>query len=276
MIVAGIEYDAAGEGPPVLCLHGIGGGTKSFRPQLDDAAHTIPDDPDRNSAANGLGGFRLMAWNMPGYGDSVATVWPPSFQSLSETLGDFVDALETGPVHLVGQSIGGMIALEHALRRPDQVTSIVLIGTTPSFGGRDESFGKTFLNARLAPLDAGLGMAGMAREAAPGLVGPSASKEVIADVEQPLAAVPETTWRGILECLVTFNRRDDLARVTQPCCLIAGGHDTNAPARTMERMAAGLPRAHFHVIETASHMVNQESPTEVNRIIGEFLRSHNP
>ncbi len=273
MIAAGIEFETAGSGLPVLCLHGIGGGLESFRPQLDDAAGTGPSNEvdGRVGALVGLHGSRVIAWNMPGYGASDEGIWPPTFESLSASLGRFIEALGLGPVCLIGHSIGGMVALEHTLRRPEHVSSLVLIATTSGFGGRDDSFRKAFLKARLAPLDAGLGMEELARESAKRLVGPSASREVIESVERPMASVSERTWRGILECLVTFNRRDDLEQVTQPCCLIAGGFDGNAPTRTMARMANRLPRAEYHVIERAGHMVNQEAPLEVNRIIREFL-----
>ena len=289
MIAAGIEYDMAGTGPQVLCLHGIGGGIDSFRPQMDAAVanpgsgsvsrnETRAGTRDksgiarRDSPSPALEGFQILAWNMPGYGASTAEVWPPGFAYLSAALGDFIASIGHETVHLVGQSLGGMLALEHALRRPEQVSSMVLIGTTPSFGGRDNSFGDAFLKARLAPLDAGLGMAGMAKAETPGLVGPAASPEAIRSIETLLAAVTEETWRGILRCLVTFNRRNDLERVAQPCCLIAGSHDWNAPARTMKWMAEKLPCAELHVIENAGHMINQEDPEQTNAIIGRFLR----
>lgn len=289
MIAAGIEYDMAGTGPPVLCLHGIGGGIESFRPQLDAAVANpgsgqVSRDHPRSasgvtSGAAGrevpppaLKGFQVLAWNMPGYGASTAAVWPPGFADLSAALGNFIASTGHESVHLVGQSLGGMLALEHALRRPKQVSSMVLIGTTPSFGGRDNSFGDAFLEARLAPLDAGLGMAGMAKAAVPGLVGPAASSDAIRSIETALASVAEETWRGILRCLVTFNRRNDLSLVAQPCCLIAGTHDRNAPARTMQKMAERLPRAEFHLIEDIGHMINQEAPERTNAIIGRFLR----
>ena len=282
MITAGIEFAAEGAGDPVVFLHGIGGGIESFRPQLDSAggkSHTTrngveigPTQASPHDADTGLHGFRALAWNMPGYGASETTRWPPGFDTLSEVLGRFIAATGYGTVHLAGHSLGGMLALEHALRRPEQVKSLVLIGTTPGFGGRDASFGDAFLKARLAPLDAGEGMADLARNSAPNLVGPDASPEVVARVEEQLATVTEKTWRGILKCLVTFNRRDDLGRVAQPCCLIAGGHDQNAPARTMARMAERIGSAEFHLIENAGHMINQEDPDRTNDIIGSFLR----
>lgn len=273
MIAAGIEYDAAGEGPAVVCLHGIGGGIASFRAQMGGC---LPPNPpqDISKPKKGLDGYRVFSWNMPGYGQSQAALWPPTFESLSAALGAFIEALDAGPVHLVGHSIGGMVALEHGLRRPDQVRTLALIGTTPAFGGRDDSFKKAFLKARLAPLEAGLSMSQMALAAAPGLVGPGAATEVVAEVAAPMKAVSERTWRGILDCLVTFDRRGDLGRVRQPCCLIAGGHDRNAPAPTMQKMAVRLPDAAFHLIESAGHMIHQEAPDQTNRILSDFFKRH--
>ena len=289
MIAAGIEYAEAGAGPPVICLHGIGGGCESFLAQMPCAGGFAPPSASprgglapqppqeyfcQDEEGAGLTGYRVIAWNMPGYGASEPGQQPPSFTSLSDALGGLVAALGLGPVHLVGQSIGGMVALDHALRRADQVATLTLIATTPSFGGRDEAFKDAFLKARLAPLDDGQSMAGMAAHAASRLVGPDASSETIVAIEAPMERVPQAIWRGILQCLVTFNRRGDLARVALPCCLIAGGHDRNAPARTMEKMAAKLPNSEYHLIESAGHMINQEAPDETNAIITAFLDRH--
>jgi len=206
---AGIEFIEAGEGEPVICLHGIGGG------------------------------------------DSDARDWPPSFKSLSSALAAFIDELGFKSVHLVGQSIGGMLALEHALRRPDQTHTLCMIASTPRFGGPDASFKEAFLKARLAPLDAGQSMKDVAAAAAPRLVGAVASTACINNVENILAQVSEVSWRGILECLVTFDRIEDLHKVKQPCCVIAGSDDKNAPVKPVRKMS-----------------------DETNRFIGQFLEKH--
>ena len=253
---AGISYLEAGVGQPVVFLHGIGGGAESFAPQLAVAADTCT----------------LRSWDMPGYGESVPIGF--SFKALSSKLSDFLAALGETRVHLVGHSIGGMLALEHAIRQPGEVVSLSLIGTTPAFGGKDDTFKTAFLKARMEPLERGLSMAEMAREAVPHLVGPDASAPVVDEIARILGKVSKSTWRDILDCLVTFNRRDDLGRVLQPCLLIAGEHDTNAPARTMEKMAGNLPNAEFHVIKGAGHMINQETPDRVNALLRGFLQRH--
>ncbi|MEO1612295.1 MAG: alpha/beta hydrolase, partial [Pseudomonadota bacterium] len=141
---------------------------------------------------------------------------------------------------------------------------------TPSFGGRDPAFAEAFLEARLAPLDAGATMAEIAEASAPNICGPGASPDVLAKVAAPMAATPEATWRAVLKCLTTFNRRDDIAAMTMPTCLIAGTDDKNAPARTMEKMAAQMPNAECHLLDGVGHMINQEAPEKVNAILAAF------
>ena len=85
-----------------------------------------------------------------------------------------------------------------------------------------------------------------------------------------MANVPEPVWRDILACLTTFNRREETGKLTMPACLIAGTEDRNAPAKTMEKMAAAMPDAEYHLIEGAGHMINQEAPERVNAILSAF------
>ena len=265
MIVAGIDClvnsavdDTSNDADePVIFLHGIGGGAASFNAQLAQ-----------------LTNYRCIAWNMPGYGASIAGFWPPTFESLSNALHAFIAELGYEQVHLVGQSIGGMLAIEHAVRHSDQVGSLSLLATSSSFGGRDDSVKHAFLKARLAPLASGQSMAQVAAVSAPKLVGPIASAQCINDIESVLSGVSEKTWRGILECLVTFNRRDDLVSISQSCCLIAGSHDQNAPAKTMQKMSERLTNSQFHLIKGAGHMVNQEAASQTNDILAHFLGQH--
>ena len=254
--VAGLNIWQSGAdmvGPPVLCLHGIGGDRTSFADQLGQ-----------------LGERRVIAWNMPGYGGSDPMV-QMDFAALSGAVIALLDELGIEDVHLVGQSIGGMIAQEVAIRVPTRVASLGLIATTPAFGGRDDSFKQAFVTARLGPLDAGVDMATMAEQAIPAIIGPSASADMRQIAVEAMGRIDETAFRQVISCLVTFNRRADQHRITQPCCLIAGSHDTNSPARIMAKMADGLANATFHIVDQAGHLVNSESPDIVNAMLTDFF-----
>lgn len=254
--VAGLNIRQSGfeeAGVPVLCLHGIGGDHTSFADQLGQ-----------------LGERRVIAWNMPGYGGSDPMV-QMGFAALSSAVIALLDELGIEDVHLVGQSIGGMIAQEVAIRVPTRVASLGLIATTPAFGGRDDSFKQAFVTARLGPLDAGVDMATMAEQAIPAIIGPSASADMRQIAVEAMGRIDETAFRQVISCLVTFNRRADQHRITQPCCLIAGSHDTNSPARIMAKMADGLANATFHIVDQAGHLVNSESPDIVNAMLTDFF-----
>ena len=238
----------------LVCLHGIGGDDKSFLPQsiaLSDA-------------------FRVISWNMPGYQNSDA-ITPVTFELLANNLKKWLEALDAGPVHLVGQSIGGMIAQECVHRYPELVKSLVLIATTPAFGGRDDSFKDAFLKARLKPLDEGKSMQMLAEETVPLITGSKVSDESIDHAVRSMAAVPVETYKEILKCLVTFNRRESLSNIKQPVCVISGSEDSNAPAVTMKKMAAKLSHSEYHQLEGAGHLVNLELPDACNDIIRHFI-----
>lgn len=256
---ASISFLVAGsptgpEKPPLVCLHGIGGDATSFLPQLRGLSK----------------GRRVLSWNMPGYGRS-APLAEMNFASLCDRLCAALDALGIERAILAGQSIGGMIAQEMAIRHPHRVAALVLIATVPAFGGRDDSFRDSFLDARLAPLDKGISMTELAADAIPAVLGPDADAATRRDAIAAMASIPEAAYRQVLATLVTFDRREDQHRITCPCCLIAGAADDNSPPRVMEKMAAGLSHATFHIIENAGHLVNSEAGIACNAIIAEFI-----
>ena len=240
--------------PPLVCLHGIGGDARSFMPQLRGLA----------------GRRRILSWDMPGYGGSTP-LDDMNFESLCDRLCAALDALGIGTAVIAGQSIGGMIAQEMAIRHPGRVAGLVLIATVQAFGGRDDSFKDSFLAARLAPLDRGVTMQALAEEAIPSVLGAAADQTVRREAIAAMADIPEQAYRQVLQTLVTFNRREDQNRISCPCCLIAGGEDDNSPARVMAKMAERLADATFHIVESSGHLVNSEAGDECNAIIDRFL-----
>lgn len=260
-IIAGIAYLEQGQQnqantnhPPIICLHGIGGNANSFQPQLDQLAQH----------------YRVISWTMPGYGHS-QPLPATSFTALSQALTDFMDALSISQAHLIGHSIGGMIAQELALTKPERVKSLALLASTSAFGGRDDSFKEKFLAARLRPLNQGQSMAELTQAFVPTLVGSNATPAIIAAAIASMSAIPQDSYRSTLECLVTFNRYYDIARLTLPVCLMAGAEDKTAPPATMKKMAEKMAHAEFHNLAEAGHLLNLEAAEFCNRILHDFF-----
>lgn len=239
----------------IICLHGIGGDEASFAPQLSELANQ----------------YRVVAWNMPGYNGS-ARVSPLTFETLNHSLQQLIVALGDKPVHLLGQSIGGMIAQEAFHRNPQHIKSLILVATTAAFGGKDDSFKEAFLAARLQPLDEGKTMAEVASAAMPSIVAKNADQAIITSAIASMAPLEPDVYREVLKCLVTFNRRSEWTQINCPLCVVSGDEDTNAPAATMRKMADKLPHADYHKIKNAGHLVNLERGAEFNQIVRSFLK----
>lgn len=109
----------AGEGPPVLAIHGLGATKGSF-------VATVAALSDR---------FRVIALDLPGFGDSdkpIGAAYDPPF--LARACTGLLDALELDRVHLIGNSLGGRVALEVALRHPGRIDRLALLA--PSLAWR--------------------------------------------------------------------------------------------------------------------------------------------
>jgi pimeloyl-ACP methyl ester carboxylesterase len=248
-------FTTLGSGPTVLMLHGIGGGHLAFAPQVETLAGS---------------GYRAVAWDMPGYGHS-APIEPYTFKGLAQSCLALVDSLQCERVTLLGHSMGGMVALEFALRHPERVERLVLCATTASFGKPDGDWQREFIAQRTAPLDAGQSMAELAEVLVPRMIGPGSLPEGVKLATHCMGLVPAATYRRALECLVTFDRRAGLASIQVPTLVIAGEHDPNSPPAAVKKLADAIPRSTYLEMRGIGHLQNLEAPDEFDGLLLNFL-----
>ncbi len=263
--VAGpLAHDLAGRGADlVVLLHGIGGGRSIWGPQGSGSTEALVAI-----------GCRIAAVDLPGYGDSVDR-GPPALAHMVATVAELIEALAPRRVALVGHSMGGMVAQEFmATRPPGRVQALVLACTSPAFGKPEGDWQARFVAERLAPLDAGEGMAGMAARLVPGMVSPQAAPGAIAAATAVMARVPEATYRSALQAIVAFDRRAALPAIGVPTLCLAGEHDRTAPPEVMQRMATRIPGADYGCLTGAGHIANLEQPAAFHDAVGGFLRRH--
>jgi 3-oxoadipate enol-lactonase len=247
-------FETKGNGPTVLMLHGIGGGRHSFAPQLLALA-------DR---------YRLVAWDMPGYGNS-APLQEMTWAALAESAIALADHLDVDRFHLLGHSMGGMVAQEVAQRYPDRLRSLILAGTSASFGGPTEEFKTKFLAARLTPLDQGKTPGDIAPELVRGMVGDDPDTEGVAAAIDSMRAISPAAYRQALHCLVSFDRRAALAAIAVPTLLIAGEKDKVAPPAGMRKMAEKIAGSRYAELPSAGHLMNLERPVAFTAAMAGFL-----
>jgi 3-oxoadipate enol-lactonase len=255
--------DAGQGGTTVLLLHGIGGNHTLWGAGGSGTVQALAD-----------AGYRALALDLPGYGQSAA-MGAPSMDSLVAAVHAVVtQSAATGQVVLLGHSMGGMVAQELVARFPRAVHGLVLACTSALFGKPDGAWQARFVAERLAPLDAGLGMAGMAAQLVPGLLAPGASAYAQAAAAAAIAQVPEATYRAALQAIAGFDRREALAHISVPTLLLAGEHDRTAPPDVMQRMATRMAGAHYTCLAQAGHIANTEQPAAFNAAVLAFLQQH--
>ena len=239
----------------VVFLHGIGGGGRSFAPQM---------------ASFVAAGYQPVALDLPGYGGR-EPVEAMSFEALAEDV-EFAIS-ESGPERpvLVGHSMGGMVVQTLLRRKPDGYRAAVLSCTSPAFGNPAGDFQKKFVADRLEPLDQDYTMATLAPEAADDIMGPNADPAGRALFIENFAAVPEKTYRAAVKCLVTFDERANLPNIKIPILCLAAEHDRNAPPPVLEKMASKIPGAYYICLSGLGHMPNLEAPAAFDGALLNFL-----
>lgn len=244
----------------VIFLHGVGGGRRSWHAQQE--------------RANELG-WRSLAWDMPGYGESPMCM-PFDFEQLSNALWRMLDDAAIPQAVLVGHSMGAMVALQAWTQAPERITGLLLAASSAAFGSADGAFQNQFLAQRLAPLMAGKSMADIAHELVPRLVAPGRDGPHLNQARLSMAAVPADTYGSALRALVKFDQREALSTITVPVLCLAGAHDPAAPAQGMARMAQKIPGARYACLADAGHLLHDEQPLAFNAELEKLLKEIAP
>jgi 3-oxoadipate enol-lactonase len=251
-------YEAAGDPnlPALMFLHGIGGAARAWRGQIEAFG-------DR---------YHAVAWDMPGYGGSVPLA-AISIASLTDALQDFLQQIGATKPVLVGHSIGGMIVQQWLVKHPRAAAAVVLAQTSPAFGKADGDWQKSFIDARLGPLDRGETMVELAPALVKDLVGDNADASGMALARDCMAGVPEASYRASMLALLGFDQRNALKDIKVPTLVLAGSKDKNAPAPMMAKMATYIPSANYVELEGVGHLVNLERPQVFNAVLDQFLKT---
>jgi len=251
-------FEAAGDPdlPALVFLHGIGGAARVWRGQLDTFG-------DR---------YRAIAWDMPGYGGSVPLA-AVSIATLADALQDFLQQIGATKPILVGHSIGGMIIQQWLVKYPRVAGAVILAQTSPAFGKADGDWQKSFIDARLGPLDRGKTMVALAPALVKDLVGDHPDASGVALARDCMADVSEASYHASMLALLGFDQRNALKDIKIPTLVLSGSKDKNAPAPMMAKMASYIPQASYVELEGAGHLVNLERPQAFNAALDQFLKT---
>ena len=249
-----LRYIREGAGDPVLLLHGYLFGADSWRPQID----LLRDD------------FDVIAVDLRGQFGSETTADGYDLWNQARDVQEFIAALGLAPVHIVGLSMGAMIAMRLAMRNPAAVRSLVLMDTTawpedPELAERYEAMAQVVEAGDLEAVAPALPTVFLADDfiAAHG-------DEVDAWLDRVRAADP----LGFVRALRALNARDDisgrLGEIVVPTLVIHGDADVAIPVERGCDLADAIYEARLE-ITSGGHQSNVDRPDATSRFIRDFL-----
>lgn len=254
-----------GAGPPLVLVHGVTLGVEVWAPEL---RRLVP-------------GHRVLAVGQRGHGSSVAGAEGYSLERLADDLCEVLAQLDVSDAVLVGHSMGGMVALLLAVRRPEElrrhVGGLVLVST---------SAGPLVPGPVTGPVRAGLGAAAGRRLASAALHGrgilPGGSVATwmarasfgahpgAPEVELARGVIermsPEA-MAGLLGPLLAFDVHDRVGEVRLPTHVVVGTRDVLTPPHQARALVRSIPGAELTVLPGCGHMVMLERPGELCELL---------
>ena len=257
-----IAYQIEGDGPALIFLHGIGGNKDNWKRQMDFfcSTHTV------------------VAWDARGYGDSDDYDGSLHFRDFSHDLLRLIDHLGFEKSHLCGLSMGGRIILDFWEVYPDRVLSLALVDTFPGF---DDSFSmegrEKFIRERRQPLvEDGKEPADIAPLVAPGLVSPTASKEIINELIASMNKLHKFSYIKAIESMTRYESVTDVSEIDVPVQVIVGQEDKLTPPSISRKMHGQIKDSRLSIIPGSGHLPNIEKPVEFNSSMKNFLEEIQP
>lgn len=227
-------YEYSKKGPATLLLHGGLSSTESWDWTILPA----------------LKGRHIFAYDRSAHGRTASRAGYYHFDFQTDEAIEFITEVIGEPVHLIGWSDGGIIALMIALKRPDLVRSIISIGTNYHYSAVPQ-----FEEEPVIELSEADRASWAARSPEP------------ADMQEVIIRKAYSVWRS--EPTMDTN---DLAKITCPVLVLCGDDEPFSNRHTIELFEA-LPNAQLAIVPGASHAVVKEQPKTVQSIIRKFNKS---
>jgi pimeloyl-ACP methyl ester carboxylesterase len=240
--------------PAVLLLHGLGANCTSWSFQFEalQSAGLRPIAPD-------VSGFGKSKYNGRGW----------SFRHVADEIATLLSELNCGAVHVVGLSMGGVIAQQFALDHPNLVRKLVLVSTFSVLRPSGVSQWLYFFSRAVVVHTVGLHTQSklVAKR-----VFPDPEQETLREIaETQIASADPRAYRAAMRSLGLFNSSNWINQINKPTLVITGSKDSTIAPLRQKILADGIPGARHIIIQGAGHAVPIDQAKVFNNVLVEFL-----
>jgi 3-oxoadipate enol-lactonase len=247
-----LYYERTGQGPPILFIHGLGSSGRDWELQV---AHFCQS-------------YRVVTFDVRGHGQSDKPLGPYSMPLCASDTAALIKSLDIAPAHVVGISMGGMIAFQLVVGDSDLVRSLVIVNSGPELVLRtwkDRIGGlQRLLIVRL------LGMRRMGEVLGQRLFPKPEHEELRRTFVERWAENDRRAYLDSMRALVGWSIADRLSSIDVPTLVVAADEDYT-PVSRKEAYVAKMPQAELVVINDSRHATPVERPEQFNEALGVFL-----
>ena len=266
-----ISYDLKGKGFPLILIHGFGSKKEIWKPQIIDFSKK----------------YKTITFDLRGTGKTDRPNYPYTMEMFADDIKGLIDYLKIESTHLIGRSLGGMIAQNFVLKYPQNVKKLVLIASNAIFD--DESVVDLVINNRIKdiellkkdPVKAFWNKSlfvyhqKFRRELKQNSKKKFYSAFSLEDLIEESTINPSRAQDIINQgnAMKGHNTLNRLSEIKNETLLLAASHDRLIPKSLMVEINKRIPNSILKIIDKAGHFMTVSRATEVNNIILDFLNS---
>jgi pimeloyl-ACP methyl ester carboxylesterase len=259
------QYVDAGEGPALIFIHGLGAAWQSWLENIPEFARD----------------HRVVAMDLPGFGCSDLPEGDISIEYYANWVFRLLDELGIDAGAVVGNSMGGFIAAEMAIRRPERVQRLALVSAAVFW----QEYRRAQPLVELARRSDAIVARALTRVTDDVATRPRLRSWALATagfryphlIEKQLAhelvrsARRTDGYLPALEAMADFPLEEELPKISCPALIVWGAQDTLVPVKDAKRLQALIPGSRRVVFERTGHVAMLERPERFNRLLREFL-----
>ncbi|PJE46611.1 MAG: alpha/beta hydrolase [Sediminibacterium sp.] len=240
------KFIEEGEGETLLLLHGLFGAMSNFADLIEHFRKS----------------YKVVVPILPLFD---LDIFHTSVGGLQKFVNKFIETRGYTNIHLLGNSLGGHVALVHVLKHPEQIKTLTLTGSSGLFeNGMGDSYPKRGdyeyikKKTQLTFYDPAM-----------------ATKELVDEVfEITNSRVKVIKIIALAKSAIRNNLGEELNQIKQPTCLIWGNNDTITPPFVGQEFNKLIPNSELHFVDHCGHAPMMEVPVEFNTILSAFLDKH--
>ena len=250
-----LYYETTGNGQPLLLIHGLGSSTRDWERQTPLFAEH----------------YQVITFDVRGHGQSAKPPGPYSIAQFAADTAELMQALNIGPAHVVGISMGGMIAFQLAVDAPRFVKSLVIVNSGPELVARTLREKLSFWQ-RLAIVQL-VGMRKMGEVLSQRLLPKPEQAALRQEFVKRWAENDQRAYVNALRALMGWSVADKLGTLDCPTLVVSADQDYT-PMSVKEAYVAKMRHAELVVISDSRHATPVEQPDKFNAAVLTFLAKH--